>query len=281
MSYDSSIISIQNKLPWEKVCGGGVMRCGVVSQETLEGLEKLYHGFSVQWQQTGFYSSMMISDADYRTQVSAQISALVMPALELHLSNFDILFSNFLVKLPRTDNHIGIHQDWNFVNEAETASINFWIPLQDVDDSNGNLYMVENSHEHFKQLRGTPYLNYFRGYEQALEKKAVPLYPKRGELFLYHGRAIHFSRPNLSDKLRLAVGGVIIPQGAAALHYRNNGNELSPEWKQYSVDKKFFETFTPEQQELEGYTAVPVSENINAYTDTLRRKTIEDFLSIK
>ncbi len=272
-------IKFNNQQTAEWFRQNGYVRLDSINEIASRSITNLYNEFNLQWSRSGFYSTMMINDTNYRSKVSSSISKLIEPILLSYLSDFEILFSNFLVKLPRTDNYVGMHQDWDFVDERTTESINFWVPLQQVDDSNGNFFMVKKSHLHFKQLRGTPYLNFFRNYETALESKSTPLYPKQGELILYHGRTLHYSKPNVSTKTRLAVGGVVIPKGASVYHYRNDGNELNPEWKRYTVDQKFFETFTPEQVLINDYPAETVAEHNNLYHDSIRKVTIENFLS--
>lgn len=230
----------------------GFASLGHLPNALLEQMDVLYKSLPVKWNSTGFYSSMMIDDPAYRASVTQQLSNLLQNFLSVFLEGYEILFVNFLVKLPNTDNYIGMHQDWNFVDEHEAESLNFWLPLVDVNDRNGNFYMVESSHNYFKQLRGTPYFNYYKGYESRFEEMATALTPARGEVILYHGRILHFSKPNFSGEARVAVGGVLVPKGARLVHYKNSvqGNKL--EWQKFYVDRNFFGSFLPDS-EINGY----------------------------
>jgi hypothetical protein len=244
---------------------------------TLAETEALYEMFLVLWNNTGFYSSMMINNPDYRRAVTEGMSAIITPILDSFITNYEILFVNFLVKLPNDNNYIGVHQDWNFVDEQQAEALNFWFPLVDVNDENGNLYMLESSQDFFKQTRGTPYVNYFSGFESAMEQTAVPLNPNRGQMLLYQGRIVHFSRPNLSGRARVAIGGVLIPRGVAPVHYRY---VQTGKWRKYFVNKSFFESFLPEG-EITGYDYEEIQPEKDYFSENVRQAIVKEYLNAR
>ena len=54
--------------------------------------------------------------------------------------------NNFTTELP-------LHQDWNIVNELQDVVYLIWIPIQDVDENNGTLFLIEKSHLLFENYR--------------------------------------------------------------------------------------------------------------------------------
>lgn len=102
------------------------------------------------------------------------------------------------------------HQDGAYF--GNDGFVTFWIPLQDVDETNSCLYYVNDSfrrglleHEitgsHFRVRSGVP--GYSMEYKAA--ENYTPINMKKGDILCHHPYTLHFSDVNRSDAPRKAL----------------------------------------------------------------------------
>jgi ectoine hydroxylase-related dioxygenase (phytanoyl-CoA dioxygenase family) len=104
------------------------------------------------------------------------------------------------------------HQDWAFGHPNYLPfHVNFWVPLQDVDTTNGCLWYLPGSHvqDILPHRRRT---DIEEGHQKDVvlevepefvdEAKAVPALLPAGGVAIHHGCALHGARPNRSHEAR-------------------------------------------------------------------------------
>jgi len=113
------------------------------------------------------------------------------------------------------------HQDAPYWPVLKTTSpVTAWIPLDDVDESNGCMWMVPGSHRwgnHIKMLETNPQEKFFEIGEgfappadaEVREVRHVPWPVKKGQVSFHHSMVWHGSHKNNSDR----------PRRAIAMHY--------------------------------------------------------------
>jgi ectoine hydroxylase-related dioxygenase (phytanoyl-CoA dioxygenase family) len=158
------------------------------------------------------------------------------------LSNYRLLFSNFIVKEPFADTKVNIHQDWNFTS-PDHVSINIWIPLTDITASTGLFYALKGSHRSFQNIRYTPMApDTYTDIENYIKEKSTAFQVKAGYALIYHGALVHYSGSNISGSVRMAVGGALIPAAAPNLHYYKRWGK-GQAIEIYEVDNNFYHGF--------------------------------------
>jgi len=133
--------------------------------------------------------------------------------------NYKLMVSAFVVKLPGISSKVPIHQDTASVDETKYSSINIWVPLEDVDESNGALYIIPKSHHVFMPYRCATLDPITKNIEPLLEPYFIPVNLKAGEAILFDSRLFHYSPPNLSGNPRVALVTKVCPEEASIIAY--------------------------------------------------------------
>ncbi len=159
-------------------------------------------------------------DADYKKNVSQQLASLFGHRVGAFFRQYRCLNHVFIVKKSGYDTTFKVHQDWNVVDETKYQSVNVWIPLHDVDEASGALWILKGSHRINRNVRGAGYL--FPDYSKftgELEKAAISVKLKAGEAIVFYHSVIHGSPPNLSARDRVAACFSVIPKEAPLCIY--------------------------------------------------------------
>jgi hypothetical protein len=160
------------------------------------------------------------SDAPYKKQVSDELMSIFSRATERYFQNYRRLNNVFIVKRSGKQTTFKVHQDWSIVDETKFESVNVWIPLHDVDENSGALWVLKGSHSINRKVRGAGYLfPDYGAYYTELEKKAISVKLKAGEAIVFYHSVIHGSPPNLADEHRRAACFSVIPKEAPLCIY--------------------------------------------------------------
>jgi len=117
--------------------------------------------------------------------------------------------SMYICKQPHIGGEVSPHQDGSFLFTTPESVGAFWFPIDDASIENACLWVVPGSHNTplSTRFKCTPSKNVY--FEPSLstvtwpdDDKYVPLEVKQGSVVLIHGRVIHKSSNNLSDKPR-------------------------------------------------------------------------------
>jgi hypothetical protein len=164
-------------------------------------------------------------DAEYKAATHAAVQEVFAPVHEQVFDRQRALPSNFLVKWPGGFSGFGLHQDLSLVDERFHRSAEVWVALCDIDEHNGQLWMVPGSHEWIPTLRGIQSFPFAFGQitRRIIERHAVPLPMKAGEAVVFNHATLHFSMPNRTDERRMVAISDIIPEEAEHLHFFGDG----------------------------------------------------------
>jgi ectoine hydroxylase-related dioxygenase (phytanoyl-CoA dioxygenase family) len=182
-----------------------------------------------------FYTSIWSENKAHRKAVSEGIKGILLPLLQKEMHSIQSVFANFMVKESGEDSSLVPHQDWSFVQEPIYESMTVWIPLIDVDHTNGNLQVLPKSH-HDLQNFVRPRFGESPFDRQDASKKLIDIPMRAGEALLLNSRLIHASPPNLSNRVRVAVSIVIAPEVAPLKHWFIKNNMV----EELNVDQTFF-----------------------------------------
>jgi len=175
---------------------------------------------------TGFHTSIHSSDVMLRRAVTEKVRTHFDSPLERILNRYRPVFSAFTVKEPDSDSGFDLHLDWSMVDERQFTSLTVWMPLVDITDENGFLWVLAGSHRFHYTIRGGPGLNLWCSvppcqWDRRFELRCLKL--RKGDALIYDHRLFHGSPPNRSPERRLAINHTLIPEEATSLHYEFHG----------------------------------------------------------
>ena len=212
--------------------------------QQTEELKNFYHSLP-EVNAKGTHVTMFHPSYEYRKKVEEKIRELFAAKTESYLNSYRVLYTNLMIKEPGPEGDFPVHQDWTYTDESRFASYAFWIPLQDVDTTNGVLHAVRGSHKFITALRG-PYVH--EPFKQLSEKikteYAEPINLKAGEALVWDHRLIHFSLPNISSAPRMAFTLIAVPKEAEAIHCFGLDETQGTSIEKYAVDTDFFLRYT-------------------------------------
>lgn len=150
----------------------------------------------------GFYPSTFSKDKKYRQTADEEIRKIGNRSIEKYLDNIKVVCGSFIVKSPGEDSVMDVHQDMTLVDESEFTGINIWSPLIDLTSGNGLLYALPGSHRFFPTYRGASVPTIYKDVYSEVKKYSTPLYLKAGQAVVFDQSILHWSKPNLSLKVR-------------------------------------------------------------------------------
>jgi cyclopropane fatty-acyl-phospholipid synthase-like methyltransferase len=210
----------------------------------LEELKNFYQGLP-EVNAKGTYVTMFNPSYEYRKKVDEKIKELFSAKAKGFLNDYRVLYTNYMVKETGPEGDFPVHQDWTYVDESHFSSYAFWIPMQDVDSSNGALQVVPSSHQYVTALRG-PYVHEpFEKFSEKIKTKySEKVKLKAGEALVWDHRLIHFSLPNLSSSPRLAFTLIMVPEKARVFHCFGLTEKGGAVVEKYAVDSEFYLKYT-------------------------------------
>lgn len=187
----------------------------------------------------GMYASSHHHDFNFRKEMNETIKKTCERAIKDTFLNVKPLGATFMVKSRGVNGYLHPHQDWNIVDETKFNSYNIWLPLVDVDASNGTILILPKSHLFLQNIRGLEIPSVWSNAIQEVKKQLVPLTVKAGNAIVYDHRLLHASDINHTTNPRITVVYGIIPENANMYFYYGIGNEIEI----YDCNEDFYFNF--------------------------------------
>jgi len=160
-------------------------------------------------------------------------------SLDTQFSKCQFLGGVYISKPAGEEGVVKLHQDWNLVDESKFKSYNLWCPLTDVDEKNGALYILPNTHRLPFSIRAAQNPPLYLDFSEELKKFAMKIEMKKGDALLYENKLFHGSPPNKTDKERIAIVLGVIPAEAQFIYnYTKDPARLN--WDMYKVDDDLY-----------------------------------------
>jgi hypothetical protein len=187
-------------------------------------------------------ATTMSTNKAFREHLHAEICRIFTPKLNAILKDYKPLSGAYIMKRPSPDSALVTHFDWMFVDERRYASLHVWVPLVDVDATNGAFQILPRSHSMVNAWRGQNTLDSIFFNNRTIKAGAAQtLNMKAGEALIYDNRLIHGTPPNTSQYDRLAAGLVMIPSEATPIHVYTPAEKMHDEDVEvYEVDEQFY-----------------------------------------
>lgn len=132
------------------------------------------------------------------------------------------------------------HHDNSLVDETKYPSVYGWIPLEDVNEINGAMYVLPGSHLwgiHYRSLDVKwpldNHIDFMAKYCETISMKA-------GEILLFEGALIHGSHENQREQIRAAINLFCKPKEANYVHCLQLDDTPKGKIERYKIDMDFF-----------------------------------------
>tara|TARA_B110000046_G_scaffold49330_1_gene54963 strand:+ start:7298 stop:8248 length:951 start_codon:yes stop_codon:yes gene_type:complete len=162
----------------------------------------------------GMFYSVYSDNLEYRARVHEKLGECLSPLFENLFKDYKVVLNSFVIKNKGEGSEFKIHQDSTGLNEWEYSPLNVWIPLSDVDETNGCLHLIPSSHKWASPYRGISILPNYQNVVTDLLPYFKPIRLKKGEILLFDNRIIHTSSANNSDFDRVVSMSGVFPTQA-------------------------------------------------------------------
>lgn len=205
-------------------------RNGYVVMDFLDGeqtkaLRNIYETFRHQHENIDipFISTSHSNNKELIQSVDDAILNIVGPAIKKNIPDAQILFSNFLVKKCGQGSASDPHQDVTFVDESKYISYSIWIPLVDVNSTNGCMRVLSGSHLFYPNVRTHSSANWiYSEVKSYILREMISCPMKKGQALVFSHALIHGSFPNQTPDNRISAVIACYPQGADLFHYQES-----------------------------------------------------------
>ena len=218
-----------------------------IDSAQVERLTAAWNALPSEVQEFPFSNTIMSRSLEYRARVHDTVRRELEQRTGDLLLDYRLCLCSFNAKPAARSAGTGVvelHQDWTFVDESQFFSIGIWCPLVDVNEENGCLRVVPQSHQlnmHPRCLATPfPYSDLLPCF-QTNYLKPIPM--KAGQAFVYSNTLFHSSAPNMSNALRLVAGGMAIPRETPLLFLAPAHGEHAADLAVYEVDDAFYQQY--------------------------------------
>ncbi len=213
----------------------------LLSKAAINQLTQFYKSNSFSSEKP-FVSTNYSTDKKYRRKIFNQLNETIAPAIDEFLNDYQGISAAMFVKKARQQSKVGLHIDWQMVEEPKHIGLNVWVPLVNTNRFNGCIKVVPGSHKNNLMLRGPNWPAPQSVLQKPISKKHYKsLYLKAGDALIFDNRLMHLSEKNRLFKDRLAISFLMIPRAAQPIHYffEKEGSQVK-HVRKYKVTHSFY-----------------------------------------
>lgn len=147
----------------------------------------------------------------------------------------------FQIKPPSKVSELNPHQDAPVIDETKFNGLFVWIPLTDINEMNGAVYVLPKSHliGNYQRSLNVPWI--FEPHTKLLWKYMKPIYLKKGDILCWDSALIHASSSNLSNEKRVAITTTILPKNFKMVEFFKDKSTPIDSVERYEVERSFWE----------------------------------------
>lgn len=171
------------------------------------------------------HSNALDENPELNKEIRIKFVELFTDSVNEHFEDCNIKGGAFLLKGTSENSVSSLHQDWTIVDESKFQSASIFCPVEDVKLENGCLQIIKGSHKWFNNVRSMSIPSVFLNFNQVKKGlKALPV--KKGDVVLFNHRVFHGSKPNKTNKIRVAVAIGVTSKNAKSIYYHKVGDNV-------------------------------------------------------
>ena len=209
---------VQNKFDEE-----GYVVLNLFSPNQIDNLIDITSIVDIQSVSDFFYSLIELPSSQNK-QIHESISSVILPALDNIFINYRNIAASFLVKPGNTMSELMLHQDWCYTDETEYNTITCWIPLCDVNEDNGAVFLIPGSHK-FINIRSASYPTERILSSEIGNRNCLPINLNVGQMLCFNPAIWHGSYPNKKNINRSVVTTIIMSNEAPFLYFQKQNDQ--------------------------------------------------------
>lgn len=169
--------------------------------------------------QDAIHYSLMSNTFEGNKEIASQVRAGLDGILQELFVSHQVYNPSYLIKPPLVHQEFMLHQDWCFTDTDRFRMGTVWVPLCDVDETNGCLTVVPRSHHAFRTfISGS--LHTARIPMAHLPAGVVRPLPMRfGDVLIFNPLVFHGSFPNTTARPRTIATVNVLSEGAPFCYY--------------------------------------------------------------
>jgi ectoine hydroxylase-related dioxygenase (phytanoyl-CoA dioxygenase family) len=211
---------------------------------------------------------------EFKRKVFNEITRELGVHMNEHLDSYQPIIANYIRKTSDAG-EVPLHENWSFADEKKCSTVSIWCPLVDATIENGTLQVVPGSHKRFGEYRGPMVPWELEGIrDDIVEKYLKPIEIPVGKAVILDDSIVHYSAPNKTHGLRLAVQLICIPKELESVHHHMNLLAGDGMVQVLEVDKEFYMNFNPWQFP----TGLPVLDTVPFQDKRITEQTFKNRL---
>lgn len=236
----------------------------LIPPKVVNELKALYATYEKEHyiDQHGMSNSSHISNAEVLFDIYRKMESLVAEYADKHLTNYKFFVGSFLVKKSGEDSFFDLHQDRTLVEEPLYCSLNFWISLDEINASNGRLFVLKGTPRLQPYIRTAP--QYSMKWNQI--KGIAPFFytyinTEAGDVVLFNHATFHGSEKNRSGRSRMAAAMGVYSADSPLYIYYKDANTPPNMAERYIVNTQILTNLPrlkgrPPQEAFSGYVSL-------------------------
>lgn len=216
----------------------GYITLPFLNAEELESLKEIFWQYHKKEEVEGLYVSAHYKNVDTIDQISKQIQDVFKRAIDEHIENGMTLGGTFISKPPNQTEPLQPHQDWSIVDESRFRSFTIWVPLEDVTEENGCMYVLPGSNNYARGYRHISIDSIYGQIYNTVWEHMLPVHLKAGEAIVFDHAIGHASKPNTTSEVRIAATHSLISRNPEMRFYWNNNGVV----EEYIGESDFYNT---------------------------------------
>lgn len=170
-------------------------------------------------QRAYFCYSLLEFTYEQNKEIRKRFRAVLAKFYESNFTNYKTLNESFLIKPGGKDEELFLHQDFCYTDENRFPSYNVWIPLADVTEQNGAVFVLKGSHNWYNNYRSSSIPTLRTSMKKFPAEKIASVEMKAGQVLLFHPAVFHGSFANLTQQDRAIVTATITHKNADFIYY--------------------------------------------------------------
>ena len=149
----------------------------------------------------------------------------------------------YQVKPASPVSELEIHQDSTVVDEEKDYCIFLWIPLCEITETNGPIWVLPGSHlwGNTQRSLGVPW--HLMKHIDILRKYMFPVTVKLGDALIFDPALVHGSTPNFSKETRHSITITVLRKNYQLVYFFKDKKTNKDSIEKYEVDETFYETY--------------------------------------